>query len=111
LKSPEQLNPTEDETRITASAQYFAKVGEESSIAATLAWGLKDLSDGTKLNGLVLEGTYKPSDPWSLFVRGEWVENAELAAAHRVSKVGQLSLGLVHDWRLSDNWKFGLGAL
>ena len=111
LNSPEQLNPSEDETRITASAQYFARVGDESSIAATLAWGLKDLSDGTKLHGVVLEGTFKPNDPWSVFARGEWVENAELGAHHQVNRVGQLSLGAVHDWRLSENWKLGLGAL
>ena len=111
LNSPEQLNPREDETRITASAQYFARLEGETSIAATLAWGFKDLSDGTKLHGLVAEATYKPSAPWSLFARAEWVENAELGAGHSISRVGQLSLGAVHDWRLSENWKLGLGAL
>ena len=111
LNSPEQLNPREDETRITASAQYFARLEGETSIAATLAWGFKDLSDGTKLHGLVAEATYKPSAPWSLFARAEWVENTELGAGHSISRVGQLSLGAVHDWRLSENWKLGLGAL
>ena len=111
LNSPEQLNPREDETRITASAQYFARLEGETSIAATLAWGFKDLSDGTKLHGLVAEATYKPSAPWSLFARAEWVENAELGAGHSISRVGQLSLDAVHDWRLSENWKLGLGAL
>ena len=110
LNSPEQLDPSKNETRFTASAQYFRKLAGEQSIAATLAWGLKDLSDGTKLNGLVAEVTYKPDDPWSIFTRGEWVENAELGPGHRVNRVGQLSLGAVHDWRLSENWKLGLGA-
>jgi hypothetical protein len=111
LNSPEQLNPTEDETRFTASAQYFTRLGEESSVAAMLAWGLKDLSDGTKLNGVVLEGTYKPSNPWSIFARAEWEENAELGAAHAVNRVGQFSVGAVHDWQLAEHWKLGLGAL
>ena len=39
------------------------------------------------------------------------MENAELGAGHSISRVGQLSLGAVHDWRLSENWKLGLGAL
>jgi hypothetical protein len=111
LNSPEQLSPTEDETRFTASAQYFTRLGEESSAAAMLAWGLKDLSDGTKLNGVVLEGTYKPSNPWSIFARAEWEENAELGAAHAVNRVGQFSVGAVHDWQLAEHWKLGLGAL
>jgi hypothetical protein len=110
LNSPEQLDPGKNETRLTASAQYFRPLEGEQSIAATLAWGLKDLSDGTKLNGVVLEATYKPSDPWSVFARGEWVENAELGAGHRINRVGQLSLGAVHDWRIGENWKLGLGA-
>ena len=110
LNSPEQLDPDKDETRITASAQYFRPLGDGSSIAATLAWGLKDLSDGTKLNGVVLEATYKPNDPWSVFARGEWVENAELGPGHQINRVGQVALGVVHDWRISENWKLGLGA-
>ena len=27
-----------------------------------------------------------------------------------MNRVGQLSIGAVHDWRLSENWKFGVGA-
>ena len=94
----------------TASAQYFRALGGEQSIAMTAAWGLKQLSDGNNLNAAVLEATYKPNDPWSVFARGEWVENAELGAHHAVNRVGQLSIGAVHDWRLSENWKFGVGA-
>jgi len=110
LNSPEQLDPGKNEDRFTASAQYFRALGGEQSIAMTAAWGLKQLSDGNNLNAAVLEATYKPNDPWSVFVRGEWVENAELGAHHAVNRVGQLSIGAVHDWRLSENWKFGVGA-
>jgi hypothetical protein len=110
LNSPEQLDPDKDETRITASAQYFRKLEGQQSIAMTAAWGLKQLSDGNNLHAAVLEATYKPNDPWSVFARGEWVENAELGAHHQVNRVGQLSIGAVHDWRISENWKLGLGA-
>jgi hypothetical protein len=111
LNSPEQLSPDEDETRITASAQYFARLEDGASIATMLAWGLKDLSDGAKLNAVVFETTYKPSDPWSVFTRFEWEENAELGAGHAINRVSQFSVGAVHDWRLAENWKLGLGAL
>lgn len=110
LNSPEQLDPGKDEDRFTASAQYFRKLEGQQSIAMTAAWGLKQLSDGNNLHAAVLEATYKPSDPWSIFARGEWVENAELGAHHAVNRVGQLSIGAVHDWRISENWKLGLGA-
>ncbi|MES2472269.1 MAG: hypothetical protein V4601_05455 [Pseudomonadota bacterium] len=110
LNSPEQLDPTKNEDRFTASAQYFAQLEGQQSFAFTAAWGLKRLSDGNNLHAAVLEATYKPSHPWSVFARGEWVENAELGAHHEVNRVGQLTLGAVHDWRLSENWKLGLGA-
>ena len=66
--------------------------------------------DIAALHAAVLEATYKPSDPWSIFARGEWVENAELGAHHAVNRVGQLSIGAVYDWRISETWKLGLGA-
>jgi hypothetical protein len=110
LNSPEQLDPTKNEDRFTATAQYFTQLEGQQSIAVMAAGGLKQLSDGNNLHAAVLEATYKPSDPWSIFARGEWVENAELGAHHDVNRVGQISIGAVHDWRISENWKLGLGA-
>ena len=49
------VEPLEDETRYTASASYFTALGDESSVAATLAWGLKSISGGTKLNALLAD--------------------------------------------------------
>lgn len=109
LNSPEQLDPTEDETRASVSASYFTALGEESSVAATVAWGLKSLSNGLQLHGVLGEAAYKPDDAWTLFARAEWVENAELAAG--VVKAGEVSLGVVHDWRVAEHWKIGLGGL
>jgi hypothetical protein len=110
LNSPEQLEPTIDETRYTASAMYVNKFDDQSSVAATLAWGLKSLSDGTKLNGILLEGEYKPSDPWTAFARFEWEENSELAPGG-ISRVSALSFGGIYDWRVAEHWKLGVGAL
>src|SRR6185312_1089564 len=84
--------------------------GVESSVAATVAWGLKSLSGRTKLNALLAEAEYKPVDLWAAFARVEWEENAELVAG-RVVKAGEVSLGVVRDFRLDDHWKFGLGGL
>lgn len=110
LNSPEQLEPDVDETRYTASATYVALLGEESSLAATLAWGLKRLSSGEKLNGVLGEVEVVPADLWTLFGRAEWEENAELVAG-RIDRVGDVSLGAIRDVRLDDHWKFGLGGL
>ena len=111
LNSPEQLDPTVDETRYTASAMYVNKFDDQSSIAATLAWGFKSLSDGTKLNGALLEGEYKPSDPWTAFARFEWEENSELVpGTNTISRVSAFSLGGIHDWRIAEHWKLGIGG-
>ena len=110
LNSPEQLEPQVDETRYTASATYVAGVGDDGSVAATLAWGLKSLSSGERLNGFLAEAEYKPAGLWTVFTRAEWEENAELVP-NQISKVGELSLGGIRDFALDAHWKFGLGGL
>jgi hypothetical protein len=79
-------------------------------VAATLAWGLKSLRTGQRLNGLLAEAEYKPADLWTVFSRAEWEENAELVTG-QVSRVGAFTLGGVRDFALDEHWKFGLGAL
>jgi hypothetical protein len=110
LNSPEALEPQVDETRYTASGTYITDIGDEGSLAATLAWGLKSLSSGERLNGLLAEADYKPADLWTLFSRAEWEENAELVPG-RIVRAGEVSLGAIRDFRLADHWKFGLGGL
>lgn len=110
LNSPEELEPQIDETRYTASGTYVTDIGEEGSLAATLAWGLKSLSSGEQLNGFLAEADYKPADLWTLFSRAEWEENAELVPG-RMVRAGEVSLGAIRDFRLADHWKFGLGGL
>jgi len=110
LNSPEQLEPGVDETRYTASATYVTDVGDEGSVAATLAWGLKNLSDGQHLNGFLAEAEYKPADLWTAFARAEWEENSEVVAG-RVNRMGDLTLGGIRDFALDEHWKIGLGGL
>lgn len=105
LKSPEELAPNVDENRVTASATYVS-----GPWAATVAWGLRRESTGVQLNGLLAETEYKPDDAWTLFARGEWEENDELSPGAK-PRVGQLTLGAIHDWPVAKHWKLGLGGL
>lgn len=109
LNSPEQLAPNINENRATASGTFVTKLGA-GSLAATLAWGLKQESDGADLNGVLLEGEYR-FDPWTLFARTEWEQNNELDAFSRTLSVGDLTLGAIHDWPVAEHFKVGLGAL
>ncbi len=109
LKSPEQLAPEINETRYTASAMYVLPLGEEGSLAATLAWGRKQLSDGVGLNGFLLEGEYKPARDWTLFARAESLDSDELFASSAVKTAGEISLGAIRDFPLADRWAFGPG--
>lgn len=111
LKSPEQLDPSLNENRFTASATYVKRIGEEGSFAATFGWGLKKESDGANLNGLFAEAEYKPVDLWTLFTRAEWVQNNELDALGRTADASQITLGGIKDFRVADHLKFGVGAL
>ncbi|HEY1630418.1 MAG TPA: hypothetical protein VGF56_03845 [Rhizomicrobium sp.] len=105
LKSPEQLVPQQNENRVTASATYV-----DGPWAATLAWGLKEESGGHDLNGFLAEAEYKPADPWTLFARAEWEENDEVSGG-AIARIGETTLGAIHDWRVSERWKLGLGGL
>ena len=50
------------------------------------------------------------SAPWTVFARAEQVDQAELAPGN-IYTVRKVSLGAIHDWRLSDDIKIGVGAL
>ena len=110
LKSPEQLDPTINENRYTASASYITRFGENSSVAATVGWGLKDLSDGKLLNGVFLEAAYKPATGWTAFSRAEWEQNNEIDVTASVRSVGDLTVGGIRDWLVANHTKFGFGA-
>jgi hypothetical protein len=110
LESPEQLEPAINENRTTASATYVTQFGG-GSLATTLAWGVKQLSTGVNLNGVLLEGEYKPSDPWTIFARAEWEQNNELESSAAIACVGEITIGGIHDWQVAEHLKLGAGAL
>jgi len=110
LHSPEGLDPDVNERRFTASTTYF-KQFDFGSVAATLAFGNKHLSDGTDTNALMLEGEFKPDEDWTVFARGETIESKELLPGGQIRGAGEISLGAIRDFRLAEHWKFGLGGL
>jgi hypothetical protein len=110
LKSPEQLDPNVNEQRLTASATWF-NTFDWGSVAATLAFGRKQLSSGISENAGLAEMEYKPAPPWTLFARAETIESTELVPGSQIRGAGEFSLGAIHDWELSQHWKIGLGGL
>jgi hypothetical protein len=110
LKSPEGLHPGDNEQRLTASASWYDNF-DFGALAVTAAFGNKRISDGRNMNAGLIEATYKPDEAWSLFARGEVIESGELVPEPGIFRAGEVSLGLVRDFRLSDTIKLGLGGL
>jgi hypothetical protein len=110
LKSPEQLVPATNEQRFTASATYYNSF-EFGSVAATLAFGRKHLSGHVSEDAGLAEAEYKPADDWTLLVRAETIGSDELVPGPAVRGAGEIILGAIHDWRLAEHWKIGLGGL
>src|SRR6185503_19337753 len=108
--SSEGLDPDIDERRFTASATWFDRF-EFGTVAATLAFGNKRLSDGISENAFLIEGEFRHDQAWTMFARGERIESTELVPGGAVRGAGEISLGVIHDWRLAEHWKFGLGGL
>ncbi|HEY5721683.1 MAG TPA: hypothetical protein VIT45_05125 [Allosphingosinicella sp.] len=113
LKSPEQLEPGENQTRWSASAIYTRVVGRGGRWSTTLAWGRKS-SDHESFDAWALESALGVKD-WTLFGRAERTENNELlqVGGHHgpTFDVGKVSLGLIRDFRVADHLKVGAGAL
>jgi hypothetical protein len=110
----EQLSPGENQTKWSASAIYTVPVGTAGWWSTTAAWGRRS-SGHEDLDAAILESAVKPNDAWTLFGRGEWTQNNELITVGEhhgpTFDVGKVSVGAVHDWRLADHVKFGVGAL
>ncbi len=113
-KSPEQLDPAEDQKRWSASAIYTVPVGDKGWWSTTAAWGRRQNTGGPALNAWTLESAVKPDAAWTLFGRAERIQSDELVIGLHpgpVRTVSKLSAGAIHDWRLREHLSFGLGAL
>jgi len=113
FKDPEQLEPGVDQKRLSASVLYAREVAPGWKLAGTLAWGRKSV-DHHKDDAFAAETSLKHAQ-WTLFGRGEMTENRELVEntlTHGPAfRVGKISVGAVHDFRLAEHWSLGLGGL
>ena len=113
--SPEALEPHHDEERVSASALYARRFGSAGLVSGTAAWARKQKKpDNVELDAWLFEAAVQPDDRWTVFARAEQVDQDELTlgGGHGPAyTVRKLSVGAIHDWRLSDNVKFGVGAL
>lgn len=112
LKSPEALHPREHVWRTTASVMNLQKLGDESSIATTLAWGLNDTADD-RSHALSLESTWATGS-WNFFGRAEYVQKAgeelDLQPEDRQWDIGQVSLGASRELVQQKSWQLALGG-
>lgn len=112
VTSPEALDPTEDQTKWSASLIHTRRLENGGWWSTTAAWGRRVDHHG-EADAYVLESAVKPGDAWTLFARAEQTENAELsgvplAPAYRVAKA---SVGAVRDFEVGSNARLGVGAL
>jgi hypothetical protein len=110
LKSPEQLDPSTDETRWSVSALYTRPLGEAGVLAATLAYGSKTPQGDHARDAALIEASYT-TGPWTAFTRAEWTEQDELAAGHVVHDVGKVSVGALYEVPVNEHVAIGLGGL
>lgn len=114
VKSPEQLEPDEDQTKWSASGIYTVPFGDAGWWSTTAAWGRRS-TDGESLDAWILESAAKPNAAWTVFARAERTQNNELTSVggHHgpTYTVGKASIGAVRDWRLSERVSFGVGGL
>jgi len=111
LIHPEQLEPAVNQTRWSASALWAADFPSGWHSAVTIAWGRKS-SLGHNDDGLAAEASLR-HDAWTIFGRGEMVENRELTEGQDepAYRVGKVSLGAVRDFRVADHLALGAGGL
>jgi hypothetical protein len=114
VKSPEQLEPDANQKKWSASGIYTVPFGDGGWWSTTAAWGRRS-SDHEDLDAYVLESAVKPNPAWTVFARAERTDNNELVSlgGHHgpTYTVAKVSLGAIHDWKISEHLKFGLGGL
>jgi hypothetical protein len=109
---PEQLEPGVNQKRLSASVMWADDVAPEWHAAATLAWGRKTVEHRAD-DAFAAEASLKHKG-WTLFGRGEMVENRELlglAADGPSYRVGKIGAGAIRDFRIAGHLSLGAGAL
>jgi hypothetical protein len=114
LKSPEQLERSVNENRITASVIYNKPFGD-NNWATSFAWGRKINRPGHTLDGFLLESAVVLHDTHTIFGRAERVDEDELLGHIRGSVAvftpAKFSAGYIYDFHVTEHVKFGIGGL
>jgi hypothetical protein len=108
-KSVEQLEPDEDQEKLSASAIYTVPLADQGWWSTTLAWGWKNPTGHDATSAFALESAYAPNRDWTFFARAEVIEADELGPT--TETVGKISFGGIRDFHVSENTKLGVGAL
>ena len=112
FKDPEQLEPGINQTRWSMSALYARDLTPGWRFAGTLAWGRKNQENHSD-DAFVAEASVRHRN-WTAFGRVERIESRELidTTGHGPAyRVGKISLGAVHDFRIGKIWSIGTGGL
>jgi hypothetical protein len=114
INSPEQLDPTVDTERLTASVTYH-KAWNDNHWQTTFAWGQNRNHPGEVLDGFLLESTVRFHDTHTIFGRAERVDKDELfppssPLANTMFTVNKVSLGYIYDFPKVKHVTFGLGG-
>jgi hypothetical protein len=112
LHSPEQLTPTLDQHRLTASATYNRPF-RFGNWQTTLAWGRNYEGADHTLDGLLLESALSFGAS-TIFARGEQVQKDDLITgsgplAGQTFRVSEATLGYVYDIAITQHVALGLG--
>ena len=116
VQAPEQLEPDEDETKLSASVIHTRRFGSDGWWSTTLAFGRKTNDHDESKDAWLLETAVKPNADWTVFARAERTETDELLpGAHGghgdLFTVSKAAVGVIRDWRVSSSAVVGLGGL
>jgi len=114
IKSPEELEPSVNQHRTTASASYNLPF-DHGNWQTTFAWGRNNNQPGNTLDAFLLESAVS----WyrhTLFARAESAAKDELFQAPSplagdVFHVSSFSLGYVYDIAVAEHLELGFGAV
>jgi len=114
VKSPELLEPADNQTKWSVSAIYTQALGAHGWWSTTAAWGRRS-ADHQAVDAYILESAVNLYESWTLFGRAERTENNELISVggHHgpVYTVGKASVGAIRDFPVTPRVKVGLGGL
>ena len=114
LRSPEQLEPDQNEQRTTASVTWNKPLGKNRNWATTIAWSNKNEQPGPALTGLLAETALMLGHD-EMFARAEHEQENELfeggPLVGRIFGSNKLSIGYQHEFPLMTHLFLAVGGL